>query len=148
MPPPEGKHQLYEVKLVREGQPAYSASIERPVDAVAFFQKRFGKSVQEHFLGLFLNARNVPLGWREVSRGTLNASLVHPRDIFLPAILLAAASLIILHNHPSADTTPSREDITLTRRLVQAGELLGIELLDHLIITETSHLSFKESKLF
>ena len=147
MPPPD-KHPLYRVKLVREGRPSYTTAISRPDDAAAFFQKRFGKSVQEHFLGLFLNARNIPLGWREISRGTLNASLVHPRELFLPAIKLAAASLIILHNHPTQDTTPSREDIELTRRMVRAGELLGIEVLDHLIITETTHLSFKESKLF
>jgi DNA repair protein RadC len=90
----------------------------------------------------------VPIGWKEISRGTLNASLVHPREVFLPAIMLAACSLILIHNHPSSDTTPSREDIELTRRMVQAADILGIEILDHLIVTDTTHLSFKESKLF
>ncbi|PIR83893.1 DNA repair protein RadC [Candidatus Kaiserbacteria bacterium CG10_big_fil_rev_8_21_14_0_10_51_14] len=147
MSPPD-KHPLYQVKLVREGRPSYSEAISQPGDAASFFQKRFGKSTQEHFLVLCLNARNVPLGWREVSRGTLNASLVHPREVFLPAIKLAAGCIILIHNHPSTDPTPSPEDIQLTRRIAQAGELLGIEVLDHLVITDTSHISFKESRLF
>ena len=148
MPPPEGKQPLYEVKLIREGRPSYTSAISSPCDVAAFFQKRFGASVQEHFLVLCLNARHVPIGWKEISRGTLNASMVHPREVFLPAIMLAACSLILIHNHPSSDTTPSREDIELTRRMVQAADILGIEILDHLIVTDVKHLSFKESKLF
>ena len=147
MSPPE-KHPLYHVKLVQEGRPSYTTPIDQPQAAARFFQKRFGASVQEHFIGLFLNARSVPLGWREISRGTLNAALVHPRELFMPAILLAAGSLIMVHNHPSANLTPSPDDIELTRRMVQAGEILGIEVLDHLIISHNRHLSFKESNLF
>lgn len=147
MPPPE-KYALYQVKLVREGRPSYTTTINDPQSAARFFQKRFGASVQEHFIGLFLNSRNVPLGWREISRGTLNAALVHPRELFLPAIKLAAGSLIMLHNHPSTDLTPSRDDIELTRRMAQAGDILGIEVIDHLIISTNKHLSFKESNLF
>jgi DNA repair protein RadC len=145
---PTEKHPLYHVKLVKEGRPSYITTITKPPDVASFFQKRFGNSVQEHFLVLCLNARHVPLGWREISRGTLNASIVHPREVFMPAILLAACCLILIHNHPSSDTAPSREDIELTRRMVQAGDILGIQVIDHLIITDTTHLSFKESNLF
>jgi len=140
-------HRFYQVKLVQEGRPAYSAAISTPTDAAAFFQKQIGQNVQESFLGLFLNARNVPLGWREISRGSVSASLVHPREVFLPAVKLAACSLIVAHNHPSGDPSPSSDDIELTKRLKQAGELIGIEILDHLIITSTGHLSMKERGL-
>ena len=141
---PKEFHRFYHVKLVKEGRPAYSAVISTPTDAADFFQERIGQSVQESFLGLFLNARNVPLGWREISRGSVSASLVHPREVFLPAVKLAACSLIVAHNHPSGDPSPSSDDIELTRRLKQAGELIGIEVLDHLVITSTGHLSMKE----
>ncbi len=140
-------HRFYRVKLVQEGRPAYSAPIVTPTDAATFFQKQIGQNVQESFLGLFLNARNVPLGWREISRGSVSASLVHPREVFLPAVQLAASSLIVAHNHPSGDPSPSSDDLELTRRLKQAGELIGIEILDHLIITSTGHLSMKERGL-
>ena len=95
-----------------------------------------------------LDARNQLLGINTVSVGTLNSSIVHPRECFKPAILMGAASIILAHNHPSGDTTPSREDIELTKRLRDAGEILGIEVLDHLIITDTSSLSLKEAGHF
>ncbi len=140
-------HRFYHVKLVKEGRPAYSAAIASPADAAAFFQQQIGQNVQESFLGLFLNARNVPLGWREISRGSVSASLGHPREVFLPAISLSASGLILAHNHPSGDPSPSTDDMELTKRLRSAGELLGIEVLDHLIITESNFLSFKERGL-
>jgi DNA repair protein RadC len=140
-------HAFYHVRLIREGRACYSPAIGSPAEAVDFFQKRIGKGVQEHFTALFLNARNAPLGWREISRGSVSASIVHPRECFLPAISLAASSVILAHNHPSGDPSPSKDDIELTRRLVKAGELLGIEVLDHLIIAEHSFLSLKEKGL-
>ncbi len=141
---PNGTHKFYHVKLVREGRAVYSEAISQPAEVVAFFQKRIGDSIQEHFAALFLNVRNVPLGWREISRGSVSASLVHPREVYLPAIKLAASSLILAHNHPTQDPSPSKDDIDLTRRLCQAGELLGIEVLDHLIVTESDFVSLKE----
>ncbi|MBI4487501.1 MAG: DNA repair protein RadC [Deltaproteobacteria bacterium] len=146
MPPPNA-HAFYHVRLVKEGRPFYSAPITSPGEAAPFFQTRFGQAVEEHFAALFLNARNVPLGWREISRGSVSASIVHPREVFLPAIQLASSSLILAHNHPSTDVTPSSDDIELTRRLVKAGELMGIEVLDHLIITQGEYLSLKERGL-
>lgn len=141
------KHAFYHVKLVREGRPAYSAPISAPVDAVAFFRKKIGDCVQERFAALYLNARNVPIGWQEVSRGSVSASIVHPREVFLPAISLVASSLILAHNHPSDDPTPSKDDVDLTRRMVSAGQILGIEVLDHLVITSQDFLSLKERGL-
>ncbi|MBT3601745.1 MAG: DNA repair protein RadC [Candidatus Latescibacteria bacterium] len=103
---------------------------------------------KEHFIALFLNARNQVICREDVSVGSLNASLVHPREVFAPAVGSAAASVILAHNHPSGDVTPSREDIELTRRMVQAGDIMGIEVLDHLIVGAERFLSMKEANLF
>lgn len=98
---------------------------------------------KEHFLTLFLNARNVVIHQETISIGSLNANIVHPREVFRPAISRAAAALILVHNHPSGDVTPSQEDLKLTTRLVEAGRLLGIEVLDHVIVSSRSYLSFR-----
>ena len=99
-------------------------------------------------MALFLNARNQVICRENVSVGSLNASLVHPREVFVPAVGSSAASVILAHNHPSGDVTPSREDIELTRRMVQAGEIMGIEVLDHLIVGSERFLSMKEANVF
>lgn len=137
-------NKFYHIKLIKEGRPEYCTEIKSPEDAVSFFQKRIGASPQEHFVALFLNTRNGLLGWREISRGTLNANFVHPRETFAPAIQLMAAAIIVAHNHPSGNTEPSREDIAITQRLQEAGKLLGIPLLDHLIVSEDNFSSLKE----
>ena len=103
---------------------------------------------KEYFVALYLNARNQVICREDVSVGSLNASLVHPREVFAPAIGSSAASVILAHNHPSGDPTPSREDIELTRRIVQAGDIMGIEVLDHLVIGSERFLSMKEAHLF
>lgn len=103
---------------------------------------------KEYFVALFLNARNQVICREDVSVGSLNASLVHPREVFVPAVGSSAASVILAHNHPSGDVTPSREDIELTRRMVQAGEIMGIEVLDHLIVGSERFLSMKEANVF
>lgn len=93
-----------------------------------------GNKPKEHFVVIALNARREPLGVVTVSMGTLSASLVHPREVFAPAILLNAAAIVVSHNHPSGDPSPSSEDRDATRRLQRAGELLGIPLADHVIV--------------
>ncbi len=103
---------------------------------------------KEHFWTIGLNTRNLVKYVDLTSLGTLNASLVHPREVFRLAIMKGVASIVIGHNHPSGDTDPSEEDIKLTRRLVEAGRLLGIEVLDHVIIADNNHLSFKATGLF
>ena len=103
---------------------------------------------REHFVVIFLNARNQVIKTETVSIGSLNASLVHPREVFAPAVGISAASVILGHNHPSSDVTPSREDIELTRRMVQAGEIMGIEVVDHLIVGSDKFISMKEANVF
>jgi DNA repair protein RadC len=99
---------------------------------------------KEHFLILCLNARRQLVHHETVSIGTLSASLVHPREVFSPAISHAAAAVVAVHNHPSGDPTPSAEDRDVTRRLQRAGELLGIPLADHVIVSESGFFSFRE----
>lgn len=102
---------------------------------------------KEHFVCLFLNTKNHVLAQETLSIGSLNASIVHPREIFRAAIKRSSASIICAHNHPSGDPTPSPEDIQITERLVQAGELIGIEVLDHVIIGDKHYISLKEQGL-
>ena len=106
-----------------------------------------GSKKREHFAALYLNARNALIARETISIGSLNASLVHPREVFHPAVRELAASIILAHNHPSGDVTPSREDVELTRRLVEAGELMGVEVLDHLIIGGRHFVSLKSKGL-
>ncbi|MFC1526602.1 DNA repair protein RadC [Candidatus Latescibacterota bacterium] len=102
---------------------------------------------KEYFLSLYLNARNQVIHREVISIGSLSASIVHPREVFLAAVQHSAARLILAHNHPSGDITPSCEDLDLTRRLVEAGQLMGIEVLDHIIIAAADYLSLKEKGL-
>jgi DNA repair protein RadC len=97
----------------------------------------------EEFCVLLLNARHEVQRRVMVSRGSLNASIVHPREVFRPAILDSAASVVLVHNHPSGDPEPSDEDLAITRRLVQVGELLGIAVLDHVIIAKRGFVSLR-----
>jgi DNA repair protein RadC len=98
---------------------------------------------KEYFIALYLNSRNILVHEATISIGSLNANIVHPREVFRPAIVQAAASVVLAHNHPSGDVTPSQEDLKLTMRMVEAGRLIGIEVLDHIIISETGYLSFR-----
>jgi DNA repair protein RadC len=120
---------------------------DTPSSAVAILRAHIGEADREHFVALYLSARNLIIGVHTVSIGTLTASLVHPREAFKAGILLGAAGLIAAHNHPSGDPAPSPEDREATRRLQRAGELLGIPVLDHLIIGRESYFSFRESGL-
>ena len=108
------------------------------------FGPHMGSLKKEVFMVLLLNSANLLLRDYRISEGTLNASLVHPREVFQPAISDLAASIILLHNHPSGETQPSLEDRNITRRLVEAGKLLDIPVLDHIIIGSTGYYSFKE----
>ena len=102
---------------------------------------------QEHFNIAILDTKNQIIAIENISVGTLNASIVHPRDVFHMAINKSANSIILLHNHPSGDPTPSDEDINITARLVDAGDLIGIKVLDHIIIGDNRYVSFKEKNL-
>ncbi|MEP7103607.1 MAG: DNA repair protein RadC [Candidatus Dojkabacteria bacterium] len=105
------------------------------------------RSKREHFVVLFLDSRNQAVKKEVISIGTINSSLVHPREVFESAIKNSAASIIIAHNHPSNLPDPSENDIDVTKTLIAAGELLDIKVLDHVIVTEDSWFSFKENKV-
>ena len=109
-------------------------TITKPQDILKSI-KSFVRSDRELFVGLYLNARNQVIAHHVISIGTVNASLVHPREVFKPAIIKNANSVIIAHNHPSGGVEPSEADLEVSKRLKDAGKLLGIELLDHVIIT-------------
>jgi len=102
---------------------------------------------KEHFKIALLDTKNQVISIDNVSIGTLNASIVHPRDVFNIAIKKNANSIILIHNHPSGDTTPSKEDINVTNRLIDVGKIIGIKVLDHIIIGDNRYLSFKEESL-
>jgi len=99
---------------------------------------------KEHFVIFFLDSRNQEIKREIISVGTLNANLVHPREVFEPAVRHLAAQIIVAHNHPSGNTEPSEEDLVITKRLVEAGKILGIELVDHVVVSKSSFFSFKE----
>ncbi len=115
-----------------------------PEDAAKFLLPRFGSRPVEEFGVLVLDTRNRLKRVEVVSRGTLNGSLVHPREVYREAAIQQAAAIIAFHNHPSGDPTPSPEDRALTQRLRQAGKILGIDLLDHVILAGNRYWSFKE----
>jgi len=117
-------------------------AISNPADAIPMISE-IKDERKEHFICLYLNARNQIIHKETVSIGSLSASIVHPREVFLVAITHSAASLILAHNHPSGDVSPSQDDIDLTHRLVRAGEIMGIEILDHIIVASTDFVSLK-----
>jgi len=140
---------MYELKVVRERRHGYGRRrrITSSRDVYEVFQKRFCSADREEFHVVLLDGKNHLLGFNVVSIGTLNSSTVHPRELFKPAILANAASLIMVHNHPSGDPEPSSEDHEITRRIKDAGELLGIKMIDHVIIGDDRYLSFADSHL-
>ena len=118
--------------------------IRSPAHVHAEFGPRLSRLRQEVFYVLLLDSRHRVLRSVEVSRGSLNQSLVHPREVFAPAIRESAAAILVVHNHPSGDPTPSREDREVTKRLVEAGDLLGVPLLDHVVVADEGYQSFAD----
>ncbi|KMY54903.1 hypothetical protein AC623_13960 [Bacillus sp. FJAT-27231] len=118
--------------------------IRSPEDGANYVMEEMRFLTQEHFVCLYLNTKNQVLHKQTLFIGSLNASIVHPREVFKEAFRRSAASIICIHNHPSGDPGPSREDIDVTKRLAECGKILGIELLDHLIIGEKKFVSLKE----
>lgn len=118
--------------------------IRTPEDGANFVMEDMKNLKQEHFVVLFLNTKNKVIHRKTIFIGGLNSSIVHPREVFREAVRHSAASIICLHNHPSGDPTPSREDIYVTNRLVKSGKMMGIEVLDHIIIGNRQFVSLKE----
>lgn len=125
----------------------YGQKIETPKTVFDILKNDLRDKKKEHFKLLSLNSRNQLISIDDISIGTLTASLAHPREIFYPAIKNSAATIILVHNHPSGDPTPSKDDIKITKRLVKASQFLGIGISDHLIIGRDNFFSFKEKGL-
>lgn len=136
---------IYERQVVREEAPAYlqSRRISRPEDVYELLHD-LQRETKEHFLALHLDGKNRIICLDRVSTGSLNQSIVHPREVFKGALLSSAAAVVLVHNHPSGDPTPSTEDREITRRLREVGELVGIKVLDHVIVGEDRYVSFSE----
>jgi DNA repair protein RadC len=133
---------LDDPEFSRQGQ-----VVQGPLDAVESIRAELKDVKKENFFLVCLDTRNRVTNKKQVSMGNLDSSIVHPREVFKEAISSLAAAVIFVHNHPSGDTEPSADDINLTRRLVEAGELLGIPVLDHIIVGDRGHLSLKSRNL-
>jgi len=145
------KHKVKVIKAVYERSPEYVTAYKKDRftssrDAFEWF-KELRYETKEVFAAIHLDSKNKIVCADIVSVGSLNASIVHPREVFKTALLSNAAAVLFVHNHPSGDPEPSSEDIALTRRLKDAGELLGIRVLDHVIVGENRYLSFADKGL-
>lgn len=134
------------IQLVRETVQVNEYLIKTPTDAYELVKDELSILDREAFIVIALSTKNKVLGLNIVSIGSLSSSLVHPREVFKSAILMNSASIFLLHNHPSGETQPSKDDIEITHRLVAAGNLIGIKVIDHLIIGNT-FFSFRENRL-
>lgn len=120
---------------------------EEPEQVAAYYREDLRHMEQEQFFLMMFNTRQMLIGERMMSKGTVNASLAGTREIYIEALRYQAVSLILVHNHPSGDPEPSKEDILLTERVRKAGELMGIRLLDHIVIGDSAYVSMKERGL-
>lgn len=118
--------------------------IRSPEDGANYIMDELRHLKQEHFVCLYLDTKNTVIHRQTIFIGSLNASIVHPREVFREAVRRSAASIICAHNHPSGNPSPSQEDIQVTKRLCEAGKLVGIEILDHLVIGDRKYVSLKE----
>jgi DNA repair protein RadC len=122
--------------------------VKTPEDVAGLVRSRLKGKKKEYFLALLLDTRNQLIRVAEISVGSLDSSVVHPREVFKEAVLASAASVIFVHNHPSGDPEASEDDINLSKRLAEAGQLMGIDVLDHVIIGDRKYLSLKREGLF
>lgn len=144
---------LYNYKIIREKSETYydgRKSLDNPDDAAKLFKEYYEENFdmdKEHFSVIMVDTKNKMIGINLVSMGTVNQTITHPREVFRPAVMASANSVFLCHNHPSGDPTPSREDINTTKRLKEAGKILGIEILDHIILGDNRHVSLLEKSL-
>lgn len=146
---PSKRVDIVSVKLVKESSMLYKQRrVRSPQDSYELFRDYLGDVDREHFVVACLDTKNQPTNISTAHIGSLNASIVHPREVLKTAILSNAASIICCHPHPSGDPTPSPEDIEITERLAAACKILSIELLDHIIIGDDKFISLKEKGYF
>ncbi|MFJ8065493.1 RadC family protein [Psychrobacillus sp. NPDC096426] len=142
---PAKRVDIVSLRMVKESSLLYKdRSIRSPEDAYNLFKQFLGELDREYFVLMCLDVKNQPTVINVCHIGSLNASIVHPREIMKTAVLSNAASILVMHNHPSGRPKPSKEDIDVTKRLVEASRIIGIELIDHLVIGENSFVSLKE----
>ncbi|NLM41796.1 MAG: DNA repair protein RadC [Firmicutes bacterium] len=134
-------------KRLAESRMEFEGVVNSPADAAQLVLRELSFADREHFVIIMLNTKNRVIAKKTVSIGHLQASLVHPREMFKDAIKRSSAALILVHNHPSGDLTPSQEDIATTARLREAGAVLGIDILDHIIVGDNRYFSFREHGL-
>lgn len=136
----------YTIELIREPTSPYTTPqhYESPHQTFAYLKPILEHQDREHMYGVFLDTKHRIIGMHHIAMGSMNQAIIHPREVFKCAILLNAAALVIAHNHPSGDPTPSTDDRLLTKRLADAGAILGITLLDHLVIGDNRFYSFAE----
>ncbi len=146
---PAKRIDIVTLKIVKDSSILYSPrQLESPTDAEGLARSFLEDSDREKFLVICLNIKNEPSCLSLASIGSLNSTIVHPREIFKTALLSNAASIILAHNHPSGEPSPSQEDMEITKKMVEAGNLLGIQVLDHIIIGDSNrYYSFKEQGL-
>ncbi|WP_052404707.1 RadC family protein [Bacillus rubiinfantis] len=135
---------LLSKKFRSTGKAASRYTIRSPEDAASYLMDEMKDLTQEHFVALMLNTKNEVIAKKTIFIGSLNASIVHPREIYKEAFRHSAASIIVSHNHPSGHPSPSTEDVEVTKRLVEAGKLMGVDCLDHIIIGDHRFISLKE----
>lgn len=142
---PSKRISIVSIKMIREASVLYDIrKIGSPKDGVELGKKFLDDADREQLLVCCLDTKNQPTAINVVSIGSLNSSIVHPREVFKPAILSNSASIMLFHNHPSGDPAPSKEDVSITERIKESGRILGIELIDHIIIGNDSYCSLKE----
>lgn len=141
--------QITSLRIVKDGELKYEydEKINTPSVVPDIFKKFIGDRDREYSVVLCLDIKNNINSISIVSIGSLNSAIIHPREIYKIAIMSNAAAIILAHNHPSGDTTPSQEDKNITNRLIEAGKILGIELLDHIIVSDNTYFSFRENFL-
>lgn len=141
---PAKRVDIVSLRLVKESSVLYpNRKINSPEDAAKLLEEFLADADREHFVAIYLNIKNEPTAIHTVSIGTLNSAQVHAREVFKGAMLANAAAIIIGHNHPSGDPTPSKEDTKITDALVDIGRIIGIEIIDHIIIGHGRFVSLK-----
>jgi len=147
---PRNTWRRVKVSLVREQGEAYTMRrrIRTGRDAASFLQSYLGNDPRERFAVIYLDTRHCVIGTHDAHIGTATGSWFHPREVFCPAVALAATAIIAAHNHPSGDPTPSAEDRAVTERLQEAGKIMGIDVLDHIVMGTERYYSFAEQGFF
>ena len=135
-------------RRIASAKPIEKIHLSCPQDVADFLMPRLRYAAKEQFVVILLNNKNKVIGTEVVSEGSLSSSIVHPREVFAPAILHHAAAIMVAHNHPSGDPKPSTEDEEVTRLLLRSGKVLGIPMIDHVIIGDGNYYSFLENEVF